>query len=98
MFYLIRVAMDRVSHHCNRTPTKTDPKKLEFLQESDIGRIKGYKIRHQPEVVLVSREETSHSYDNLSEHLTVKIKTRTMARGTILELRQVMYAHLLPSI
>lgn len=97
MFCLIRVAMGRVSHHCNRMPTKTDPKKLEFLQESDIGRIKGYKIRDQSEG-LVSREETSHSYDNLSEHLAGKVKTRTMTRGTILGLRQVMHAHLLPSI
>lgn len=94
----MRVVMGRVSHHCNRMTTKTDPKKLEFLQESDIGRIKGYKIRDQSEVVLVSREETSHNYDNLSEHLAEKIKTRTMTRGTILGLRQVMYAHLLPSI
>lgn len=76
--------MDRVSHHCNRTPTKIDPKKLEFLQESDIGRIKGYKVRHQPEEVFVSREEISHSYDNLSEHLSGEIKTRTMTCGTIL--------------
>lgn len=85
MLSLIRIAMDRVCLHCNRSLTKTDPKKLEFLQEFNIGRRqKGYKARHQPEEGLVSREEISHTYDNLSEHPAGEITTRIITCGTVL--------------